>query len=323
MKRLITLVIAAAALPLAAQQAATTAPSVATAPPAANGAAKIVATINGESITQEKLDFLYGRLGTQLREQYEKNGGKQAFLENYLRKRLLVQEALKAGFDKRPDVQADMEASRESTLFDRYVRDVVAARLVSDAEIKKYYDENPKEFALTERVKVRHIVVVPNGAGPHPKSKEQALELIKSIYAELHQKQAETLANGADEVTQRRLLVAHFADAARRYSEDGVAQQGGDLGWNEKGVFDPDFEAAAFKLQPGQMSGIVETKFGYHLILVEDTKPAGTESLDEAKPKIREFLMATHAADVMEEVAKLTNELRNTSRISVYPENIR
>src|SRR5205085_4252894 len=104
MKRLIALVITVAALPLAAQQLAqqaaqSAAPAIMAAKPSS---AKIVATINGENITQEKLDALYARLGAQMRDQYDKNGGKQAFLENYLRKRLMVQEALKVGFDKRP-----------------------------------------------------------------------------------------------------------------------------------------------------------------------------------------------------------------------------
>src|SRR5439155_21424101 len=87
---------------------------------------KPVAVINGEVITQEQLDRMYSNLGTQVRSQYEKNGGKGAFLENYLRKRLIIQEALKAGFDKKADVQADMQSARESALFDRYVLDVVA-----------------------------------------------------------------------------------------------------------------------------------------------------------------------------------------------------
>jgi len=324
MKQLIALVVALAALPLAAQEATQSAASAASTNTVSNTAAtaKIVATINGEQITQEKLDGLYARLGTQMREQYDKNGGKQAFLENYLRKRLLVQEALKKGFDKRPDVQADMEAAKEATLFDRYVRDVVASSIVSDADIRKYYDEHPSDFARPESAKVRHIVVLANGAGPKPKSEESALEILKGVYTQLHAASAAASANGADEATQQRLLVARFSDAARQYSEDGVAEKGGDLGWNDRGAFDPEFEQAAFALTKGHMSGIVKTRFGYHLILLEDKRPAGTEPFEIAQPKIREMLMAQRAADVVESVTRLTNELRASSRISVYPENI-
>ncbi|MGZ7031566.1 MAG: peptidylprolyl isomerase, partial [Thermoanaerobaculia bacterium] len=106
-------------------------------------------------------------------------------------------------------------------------------------------------------------------------------------------------------------------------SEDGSAQQGGDLGWNARGVLDPTFEEAAFNMRPGIVSGIIETRFGYHLIFVEDKKPAGQASFDEVKGDIRESLFAQRAADVMQAVARLTKELQATSKIAVYPENIK
>ena len=288
-------------------------------PLAAQDAPKPVATINGEVVTAEKLDALWARLGTQMREQYAKNGGKAAFLDNYLRKRLVVQEALKAGFDKKPDVQADIDAARESALFDRYVRDVVASSIVSDTALRKYYDENKEDFATPEELHIRHIIIVPNGAGPRPKSQEDAQELIKKISAELT---SQTFTLGHD-VLGTRARERAFEEAAKRYSEDGVAQNGGDLGWVGKGVLDPKFEETAWMLPVGTISGIVETRFGYHLILVTEKHPAGTESFEAAKPKIREFLMTQHASDVVEAVSKLTTELRNASRISVYPENIK
>ena len=107
--RVATLVAAAAtlvALPLAAQ-----APAAAQ---AQDPGRKVVAVINGETITRAKLDQLWERAGTQMRSQYEKNGGKGAFLENYIGKRLMIQEALKTNFDKRPEVVAEVDAARES-----------------------------------------------------------------------------------------------------------------------------------------------------------------------------------------------------------------
>jgi peptidyl-prolyl cis-trans isomerase C len=275
---------------------------------------KPVAVINGETITAAKLDQLYDRIGAQMREQYEKAGGKAAFLENYLRKRLVIQEAIKSGFDKRTDVQADMEAAKESALFDRYVRDVVSANIVTESMIRQYYDQHRNEFATPEKIHVRHIVVTVTNVGPAPKTQEQALDRMKTIAATLH---------AEDGATVTRLRLARFARLARQYSEDPSAESGGDLGWVARGQLDPDFETAAFALPVGTPSGIVETKFGYHLILVEEKKPAGTEPYEEARPNLREFLMRQHAADVMQSLTKLTNELRASSKVAIYSENIK
>ena len=313
MKRMLFLSLVACALPLAAQQTQPAASAPANDP--------IVATLNGETITASKLDSMYARLAPAMREQYNATGGKAGFLDNYLRKRLLVQEALKAGFDKRPEVQAEMESAKESALFDRYVRDVVSAQIVTDADVKKYYDEHPDEFTTPERVKVRHIVIVGNGAGPHPKTQEQALEEIKRVATELHAKTGAVHAD--DPVAAARIRGSYFAELARKYSEDGSAQAGGDLGWVVKGQLDPQFEEAAFKLEKGVPSGIVQTRFGYHIILVEDRDPAGHESFDRVKPVLREYLLTQHATDVMEAVTRLTNELRATSKVAIYPENIK
>jgi peptidyl-prolyl cis-trans isomerase C len=323
MKRiLLSLSLAVLALPLVAQEKpAANAPSVATTAASSPTADPIVAILNGETITASKLDSMYARLAPAMREQYNATGGKAGFLDNYLRKRLLVQEALKAGFDKKPEVQAEMETAKEAALFDRYVRDVVSSQVVKDADVKKYYDEHPDEFTTPERVKVRHIVVVGNGAGPHPKSNEQALEAIKKVATELHAKSGSV--HAADPAAAARIRGSYFAEMARKYSEDGAAETGGDLGWVVKGQLDPQFEAAAFKLDPGVPSGIVETRFGYHIILVEGREAAGHESFDRVRPVLREYLLTQHATEVMEAVTRLTNELRATSKMAIYPENIR
>jgi len=286
-----------------------------------NEAQKPVAVVNGETITAQKLDQLYTRMGAQMRQQYEKAGGKPAFLDNYIKKRLLVQEALKAGFDKRPDVQADVEASKEAVIFDRYVRDVVSGNVVNVAAVRQYYDQHSDEFATPARIHVRHIVVTATDAGPGAKSKEQALEIIKALAAQLHE--SNFASRSLSPKAAQELRINQFKQLARQYSEDASGANGGDLGWVTKGQLDPDFESAAWALKPGMPSGIVETKFGYHLILVDEKQAAGVESFEEAKASIREFLMSQHASEVMETVTRLTNELRANSKVAVYPENIK
>jgi len=289
---------------------------------AQQNAPKAVATVNGEVITAQALDQMYDRLDTQTRAQYEKAGGKAVFLDNYVKKRLLVQEALKSGFDKRADVQADISAAKENTIFDGYVRDVIGGSIVKDANVRAFYDEHPQEFATPEKIHVRHIVITASSNGPQAKTSEQALEIIKGIAVQLHEKNAATRTMN-DPKGATRVRVNQFAQLARQYSEDGSAPAGGDLGFVEKGQLDPDFEAAAWALPVGTPSGIVQTKYGYHLILVEAKQPAGIQPYENVKSLIRNALLNQQMAQVMSEVNRLTNELRASSKIAVYPENIK
>ncbi|HEV7488790.1 MAG TPA: peptidylprolyl isomerase [Thermoanaerobaculia bacterium] len=294
-----------------------------TAAAVADDSKRPVAIINGETITVETLNRMYANLNTQMRTNYDQNGGKGALLENYIRKRLLLQEAFKTGFDKKPEVMATVQTARESALFDRYVRDVVAAGIVTDKDVHDYYDAHPDDFATPEKVHVRHIVVAVTMTGPAPKTEGQALEEISKIASELRAADVASAMGKPDQATMSKLRLAHFEDAAKKYSEDGSAQSGGDLGWVSKGQLDPAFEAAAWGLKPGVISGVVHTKFGYHLIYVQGKEAAGVEPFDAVKNGVREYLMTQKANDVVNAVARLTNELKANSRISVFPENIK
>lgn len=308
MKRLILILIIVAAMPLFAQ-----APIP--------DSKKPVATINGETITVEKLDHMYARLSPEMRENYDRNGGKGALLDNYIRKRLIIQEALKKGYDKRPDVAIDIEMARESALFDRYVRDVVAQNILTNELMQKFYEENLKEFATPETFKVRHIFIGVTNAGPRTHSEAEALDIAKRAMSELRESLVALRIEDKAEAIQA--AAGKFGQIAMTYSEDGSAAKGGDLGWVQRGQLDPDFEQAVLNLRTGVPSGIVRTRYGYHIIFVEGKRPAGSLSFEEAKPRIREVLMNQFATDVLTAVNKLTNELTDTSKISVYPENIK
>ena len=276
---------------------------------------KPVATVNGEIITKAKLDHLYASLAPQMRQQYDQAGGKVAYLENYVAKRLMIQEAMKSGFDKKPEVIADLEMIRESALFDRYVRETVGTSVVSEADVRKYYEENLKNFATPELVKVRHIVA----AESQTTTRSQALAKIQKVLAEIRAAVPQARATTPE---SERLLVSRFSEAARKYSEDGVAPQGGDLGWAKRGQFDQKFEEAAFSIPKGVLSGIVESSFGYHLILVEDKKPAGSRPFEEVRNGIRDLLLQQKATEVVTGIKRLTNELFAQSKVSYFPENV-
>ncbi len=149
---------------------------------------------------------------------------------------------------------------------------------VSDQQIQQYYQGHQKDYQVPEEVKVRHILIKVD-AGADPKvdaaAKQKAEDLLKQIKA------------GAD-----------FAALAKANSDDpGSKEQGGELGMIQRGVTVPPFEKAAFSLQPGQISDVIKTQFGYHILKVEEKQTAHLKSLDEVKPQILATLTRQAEAD--------------------------
>lgn len=151
---------------------------------------------------------------------------------------------------------------------------------VTDAEIKEYYEKNIRDFELPESVKARHILVRPDPQAADPeKSKKDAKDRIESILNDLK-------------------AGKNFADLAKANSQDpGSAKSGGDLGWFQRGIMVKSFEDAAFSLGKGQMSGVIETEFGYHIIKVDDKKEAGLAPYNQAEPSIRRTLQMKKGED--------------------------
>lgn len=137
---------------------------------------------------------------------------------------------------------------------------------VSDAEVKTYYDEHAAEYEKPEEVHARHILF---RLAPEPTADEKA-----------------KVRTRAEEVLAKLKAGADFATLAKQYSEDASAAQGGDLGTFGRGKMVPPFEAAAFTLAPGQISDLVESEFGFHIIKVEGKEAARTQTLDEVRPQI-------------------------------------
>ncbi|HTZ58814.1 MAG TPA: peptidylprolyl isomerase [Acidobacteriaceae bacterium] len=149
---------------------------------------------------------------------------------------------------------------------------------VSNQDIERYYQAHQKDFQVPEEVKVRHILIkVPAGADTKTDAaaKQKAEDLLKQIKA------------GAD-----------FAALAKANSDDpGSKEQGGELGMIQRGVTVPEFEKTAFGLQPGQVSGVIKTQFGYHIIKVEEKQTAHLRPLDEVKAQIVATLTRQQEAD--------------------------
>jgi peptidyl-prolyl cis-trans isomerase C len=271
----------------------------------------VVAIVNGETITREKLDGLWERMSPKMKLQYERSGGgKMGFLDNYIRKTLMIQEARKKGFDKNPAVAAEIEAARESAIFDAYVRDAIAPTVVTDAEVKKFYDDNLPDFT-SQQAKLSLIRIA---KGEHP---TEAREKIAKIMTDLIAARTKLGENGQ----HIRELKGAFAKIAAEVSEDPSADNGGDLGWVERGRLPAALEEAAFSMSLENISGIIDSGDSYSLLFLEE-RANRTEPFEEVSGTLREYLVGRKQRDVIDAVNKVTAGLATRAQVQMFPKNI-
>ena len=181
----------------------------------------------------------------------------QAEFDKALTARNTTVEQLKA------DARVDMAINK---MMEAEVASAVAA---TDADAKDFYDKNPDKFAQPESVRASHILLM-------TKDKDEAAK-----------KAAKTK---IDELLKRAKAGEDFAALAKANSEDGSASQGGDLGAFPRGRMVPEFDKVAFSLKPGEISDVVTTEFGYHIIKLTEKKEGSTVPLDQVKPQVLEYL---------------------------------
>jgi peptidyl-prolyl cis-trans isomerase C len=141
---------------------------------------------------------------------------------------------------------------------------------VKPTDVSTFYEKNPDKFQQPEAVRASHVLIgVAEGADAAAKKAARAK---------------------ADDVLKQARAGADFAELAKKYSNDVSAPRGGDLSFFPKGQMVPAFDAAAFALQPGQVSDVVETPFGFHVIKVTERRPATTVPFGEVAPRIEQFL---------------------------------
>ncbi len=280
--------------------------SQATGTPATSKAQPNAATVNGKpipmSIYTAQTDRLLQQFSMTGRKLDEKqiSAMKKRVLDSLIAREILKQQAAKEGIKASPaevDTQmANIEKSasperfkaslKQMNMSEATFKDYLATELtirklidhdlaakvaVTPQEEKAFYDSNPKLFNQPEMVRASHILIkVAKNASP--KEKAAALAKIKAI--------RKRIVNGAD-----------FATVAKQVSQDpGTKDKGGDLNFFAKGQMVPEFDKVAFSLQPGQLSNIVKTQFGYHLIKVTAKKPAGIIPFDKIKDRIAQHL---------------------------------
>jgi peptidyl-prolyl cis-trans isomerase C len=290
-----------------------------------------VALVNGTSITQGEFDkaFNYAkqqalRTGKGLNEAQIKEG----VLKQLIGSELLYQESKKEGIkidqktvDERleqwkkrfpndqeyqsalknanmSEAQIKADIGRGMTIEKLIVEKFVDKTTIPEAEIKAYYDSHSDLFKQPEQVKASHVLIKVEPKATEPE-KAEALKKMK-------------------EVQEKQKKGEDFAALAKEYSECPSRAKGGDLGYFGRGQMVPPFEEVAFKLTPGEVSDIVKTRFGYHLIKVVDKKPESTASYESIKERIGQYLKQEK---VQKEVEQFVENLRKQAKVETFLKN--
>jgi peptidyl-prolyl cis-trans isomerase C len=290
-----------------------------------------VATVNGSVIDRgdfnREMDNVQQRIEKQGRQlddsQLEKV--KNETLENLINRELLYQEGKKRGIkieskavddqfgnlkkqfpseEEFKDTLGKMnlsegalksELTRRLTI-QKFIEDeIVKKTVVSEKDTKTYYDENPKFFKIPEQVRASHILIKIESPADESK-KTQARKKIEQIQQQLRK--------GED-----------FAALAKEFSECPSGKNGGDLGYFSRGQMVQPFETTSFSLKTGEVSDIVETRFGFHLIKVVDKKAETTLDYGTAKEKINQYLKNQK---IQQEVDQLIDQLKAKAEIKRF-----
>ena len=193
----------------------------------------------------------------------------EVLLKNMVTVIVVSDIAKKKSFDKKGDIGKQVEMIVNEYLARAYVeQEILGGVTVSDEEVEKFYKGNQSAFESPEQLRVRHILIsVKPGASDEEKNaaRKKTTDILERVK------------KGED-----------FAKLAEEHSEDpGSRQKGGDLGYIARNTTMPELEQAAFALEVGQVSGPVETAFGFHLIKVEEKKKASVASFDQVKEEVR------------------------------------
>jgi len=236
--------------------------------PASKG--ETVATVNGAAISKSRIDMIVkqgGGAGHQ-----DTPEARKAIIEQLIMQMLVAEEAVKKGLDKSPEVAEQMDVLKQSVLANAYVQDYLKSHKVSDDELKAEYDRIKAGISGTE-YKARHILVA-------------------------------TEAEAKDIIAKLKKDPGSFEKLATEKSLDtGSKVRGGDLGWFDLGRMVPEFGDAVAKLEKGKFSETpVKTQYGYHVILLEDSRPIQAPAFDEVKPNLAQQLQQQKLQKHLDEI---------------------
>jgi peptidyl-prolyl cis-trans isomerase C len=241
-------------------------------PAAAQGAN--IATVNGVGVPRARQDLLMQQQGSRGMPDNEQT--RAMVREELINREVLAQEAQKSGVAKTPEVQAQLEMARQEVVVSAYIRDWVRKNPVTDSDVQKEY-ERAKAQAGEKEYKARHILV---------ESEDQA----KNLIAELKKG-------------------GKFDELASKNSKDpGSAPRGGDLDWNVPSTFDRQFSDAMVKLEKGKYTEApVHTRFGFHIIQLDDVRPVKFPTLSELRQRISQQITQNRIEELVKSLRAKAN----------------
>ena len=233
--------------------------------------AQNVAVVNGKAIPMSRVDATVKQVVAQ-GQQKDSPELREMIKKDLIAREVMMQEALKQGFDKNESVKQQLDTARQSLVVSAMMRDYADKNKVSDAEIKAEYDRY-KAQAGDKEYHVRHILLETDAEA-------------KAVIAKL---------KGG----------AKFEDLAKTSKDQGSANSGGDLDWASPSSFPKEFSDAFVALQKGAITQVpVQTTNGFHVIKLDDTRAAKLPSMEEVKPQITDALVQKKLQAYQEQLAK-------------------
>lgn len=219
----------------------------------------ILAKVGDIEITKDKMGEIIQSLPPQQAMQVSSPEGRKRLLDEMVAGELFYLDAMENGLDTDEEFVKMIEEAKRNLLQRFAIQKLISNIQITEEEQKSYYAENKAQFAAEAEVSARHILV---------KSEEEGNEVLKAIEG------------GLD-----------FSEAAQKYSTCPSKERGGDLGSFGRGRMVPEFEEAAFNLNEGEMSGLVQTQFGFHIILTDKKTEGAEKAYEEVEGEIKQALM--------------------------------
>jgi len=242
----------------------------------------ILASFEGQTITLGE----FNQLWEEVPEEYKLQLDKSMILDQVISEKLLIQEAKNIDLEEDNDVLEQIQKMTEQILVQVLIeREILDKTKVNDEEVLEYYEQNKDSFTEKEQVYLYNILL---------ETEEEAQDILEQLKA------------GGD-----------FSEIAQERSTGPSAAQGGDLGYLPKGTIIPEIEEVVFALELEELSEVIKTDFGFHILKITEKKPGTVKTLEEVKEDIIQTLLPDKQKEAFE---NLLEELKSKSEIEINEE---